>query len=72
MYRKTAQQELHEYLLEQEIQPPPRRASPSRSPLALAHRPQPLALAHRPLAHTHASAMVPGPALVTMQEAEAM
>ena len=62
MYRKTAQQELHEYLLEQEIQPvPPRRASPSRSPLALAHRPQPLALAHRPLALTHAGE-APSPA----------
>ena len=64
MYRKAAQQELHEYLLEQEIQPiPPRRASPSRSPLALTHRPQPLALTHRPLAHTHASAgEAPSPA----------
>ena len=61
MYRKTAQQELHEYLLEQEIQPPQRRASPSRSPLALAHRPQPLALAHRPLALTHAGE-APSPA----------
>ena len=61
MHRKTAQQELHEYLLEQEIQPPPRRASPSRSPLALAHRPQPLALAHRPLALTHAGE-APSPA----------
>ena len=71
MYRKTAQQELHEYLLEQEIQPiPPRRASPSRSPLALAHRPQPLALAHRPLALTHAGeAPSPASALFGLGEA---
>ena len=61
MYRKTAQQELHEYLLEQEIQPVPPQRRASRPPLALAHRPQPLALAHRPLALTHAGE-APSPA----------